>query len=200
MTVFSRLELISGVKLSIKYKASAHSGADKKTYNIAVALGSTVPVLTEYSDVHIIAYVERCLEHILYRLPDVIVLPGKIWREENNSGLLIYNTGRTGSNTVYLINLDSRKIYQLLDNTDNYFFNIGRGISAGLCLLLKTIYNLFLAVENSSEYLGSANIKTNVIKFCHSSPPYRLSLRLHPAVRSQTLNLSRVAHVYRSYI
>ena len=126
MAVFSCLELIACIKLSVKDETTAHTGSYKETDNILVALCSTELILTENTYVNVVADIERAAEFSFYWLSDVVVLPGKIGREKDNACLLIDNSGSACRNGMDIALLDALGVYKLFCHVDDNFFDILR--------------------------------------------------------------------------
>ena len=95
MAVFCCFETGAGKELAIENQAAAHTCADEETDHVVITFGSAIGMFTEYTNVDVIADIERDAKTGLDGRTDIIITPGQIRREQNDAGILVDNTGCT---------------------------------------------------------------------------------------------------------
>ena len=176
MAELSALVHVAAIELTVKDHSAAHAGAYEETDYILVASCSAVLVLAQNTYVYIVADIERNAELLLHGGLDVIVSPGKVGGEQDDTLGLIDDARRARGDRGDLFLADPGSFQHLFHHADDHFLNVVRGVSVLLGLFLDAVNNILVLVKDHAEDLCSTNIETDVILFCHNTPPWKMFL------------------------
>ena len=167
MAVFRTLELVAAVELAVQDQAAAHACTYKETDDMLIASRRAVLVLAQNADIYVIADVEWNAEFLLHGGLDVIVSPGKIGREQNDSLVLIDNAGCAGCDRGDLFFADAGAFQHLFHHADDHFLNVVGVIAVFLGLFLNAVNDVLVLVEDDTEDLGPPDVEADIIFLCH---------------------------------
>ena len=171
MAELSALVHVAAVELAVEDHAAAHTGAYKETDYILVASCSAVLILAQHAYVYIVADIERNAEFLLHGGLDIIVSPGQVGGEQDDSLGLIDDARCARCDRGDLLLADPGSFQHLFHYADDHFLNVVCGISVLLGFFLDAVDNILVLVKDHAEDLCSADIETDVILFCHNTPP-----------------------------
>ena len=171
VAVLRRLELVAREQLPVQDQAAAHAGAREKSDHVLISSGCAVLELAQHADVHVVADEERHAELLLDGRLDIVISPGKIRGKEDDAlrGINDARSARRDGADVLLF--DAGSLQHLRHDADDDFLHILLGVAALFRLLLQTVDDLFVLVEDRSQDLGPADIKTDIIFSGHACFP-----------------------------
>ena len=171
-----------GVEFSVQDQSAAHTGSHKETDNVPVAPPGTVLILTQHTQIHIVADKKRNAEVLFHRTFHVIIAHREIRCKEHRSGLLIDHAGGAGGQSPDLFPVDPGFLNHFLHHADDDLLDVAALIVACFRAFFQAVDDLFVFIEDGAEDLCPANVQADVIFLFHICS-LCVSVRILPLIR-----------------